>query len=109
MHRKPKGGTNKHGKYIITRSGKGKGAHRATRHGLLGVGCNHTTTYLLRASSVVKPRTEEANTSIKHRSKQVQTCKMGDPNPLMWAKVYGQCKEPKKSKQGLTIDMISSI
>ena len=32
MHRKPMGGTNKHGKHIITRSGKGKGMHKATRH-----------------------------------------------------------------------------
>ena len=71
MRRKPTGGTNKHGKYIITRSGKGKGAHGATRHGLLGVGCNHTTIYLLRASSVAKPRIREANTSINHKSKQV--------------------------------------
>ena len=30
MHRKPKGGVNKHGKNIIARSGKGKGMHEAT-------------------------------------------------------------------------------
>ena len=32
MHRKPTGGTNKHGKHIIARNGKGKGMHEATRH-----------------------------------------------------------------------------
>ena len=30
MHIKPMGGTNKHGKHIIARSGKGKGMHVAT-------------------------------------------------------------------------------
>ena len=37
---------------------------------LMGVGCNHTTTNPLRASSVAKPRSKEASTSIKHKSKQ---------------------------------------
>ena len=32
MHRKATGGTNKHGKHSIARSGKGKGTHEATRH-----------------------------------------------------------------------------
>ena len=32
MHKKPIGGTNKHGKHIITWSRKGKGAHGATPH-----------------------------------------------------------------------------
>ena len=32
MHRKPTGGTNKHDKHIIARSGKGKGMHEATWH-----------------------------------------------------------------------------
>ena len=32
MHRKPTGGANKHGKYSIVWSGKGKGMHGATRH-----------------------------------------------------------------------------
>ena len=32
MHRKPMGGTNKHGKHNIAWSGKGKGMHGATRH-----------------------------------------------------------------------------
>ena len=30
MHRKPMGGTNKHGKHIIVKSGKGEGRHEAT-------------------------------------------------------------------------------
>ena len=55
----------------------------------MGVKCNHTTTNPLRASSVAKPRTREANTSIKHKSKHRHTNK-NDQNPLMWAKVYGQ-------------------
>ena len=82
MHRKPMGGTNKHGKHIITRSGKGKRYAQSNQHhgdasqvvtskqGLMGVGCNHITINPLKASSVAKPRTREANTSIKHRSKQ---------------------------------------
>ena len=41
-----------------------------SKQGLMGVKCNHTTINLLRASSVVKPRTREVNISIKHRSKQ---------------------------------------
>ena len=82
MQRKPTGGANKHDKHSITRSGKGEGYARSNRHhgdafqvvtskqGLLGVKCNHTTTNPLRVSNVGKPRTREANTSIKHRSKQ---------------------------------------
>ena len=78
MHIKPMGGTNKHGKHIITRSGKGERYAQSNRHhgnasqvvtpkqGLMGIGCNHTTTNLLRVSSVVKPRTRKANISIKH-------------------------------------------
>ena len=72
MHRNPMGGTNKHGKHIITRREKGKGMDEATSimvmhpkwlqpKGLTGVECNHTTTNPLRASSVAKPRTREAN------------------------------------------------
>ena len=82
MHKKPTGGTNKHGKHIIARSRNGKRYARSNRHhgdasqmvtskqGLMGIRCNHTTTNPLRASSMAKPRTREANTSIKHRSKQ---------------------------------------
>ena len=82
MHRKPTGGTNKYGKHIIARNGKGKmyacnNQHHGdasqmvtSKQGLMGVGCNHTTTNPLRASNVAKPRTREANKSIKHRSKQ---------------------------------------
>ena len=80
MQRKPTGGTNKHGKHIIARSGKrhvqSNPASRDVSHvvtpkrGLIGVGCNHTTTNPPRASSVAKPRTREANTSIKHGSKR---------------------------------------
>ena len=82
IHIKPMGGTNKHGMHIMARSGKGERYARSNRHhgdasqvftpkqDLVGVGCNHITTNLLRASSMGKPRTKEANTSIKHRSKQ---------------------------------------
>ena len=82
IHRKPTGGTNKHGKHNIARSGKEEKYARSNRHhgdasqvvtskqGLIGVRCNHTTINPLRVSSVAKPRTREANTSIKHRSKQ---------------------------------------
>ena len=41
-----------------------------SKKGLAGVSCNHTAINPLRASSVAKPRTREANASIKHRSKQ---------------------------------------
>ena len=82
MHRKPMSGTNKHGKHIIARSGKGERYARSNWHhgdasqmvtskqGLIGIGCNHTTTNSLKALNVAKPRTREANTSTKHRSKQ---------------------------------------
>ena len=73
MHRKPTGGTNKHGKHSIARSGKGGRYARSNRHhgdasqmvtskqGLMGIGCNHTTTNPLRVSSEAKPRTRKAN------------------------------------------------
>ena len=73
MHRKPMSGTNKHGKHIFARSSKGERYARSNRHhgdasqmvtskqGLMGVGCNHTTTNPLRVSSMAKPRTREAN------------------------------------------------
>ena len=32
MHRKPMGGTNKHGKHNIAQSGKGKGTRGTTQH-----------------------------------------------------------------------------
>ena len=82
MHRKPTGGTNKHGKYNIARSGKGERYARSNQHygdasqmvtfkqGLMGVACNHTTTNPLRASNMANPKTREDNTSIKYRSKQ---------------------------------------
>ena len=82
MYRKPTGGINKHGKRIIARSRKGERYAQnnwyrrdasqmvTSKQGLMGVGCNHTTTNPLRASSVAKTRTKEANASIKHKSKQ---------------------------------------
>ena len=82
MHRKPMAGTNKHGKHDIAWSGKGERYACSNRHhgdasqmvtskqGLTGIRCNFIATNLLRASSMAKPRTKEANTSIKHRSKQ---------------------------------------
>ena len=82
MHRKPTDSTNKHGKHDIAWSGKGERYACSNRHhgdasqmvtskqGLIGIRCNFIATNLLRASSVAKPRTREANTSIKHRSKQ---------------------------------------
>ena len=69
MHIKPTGGTNKHGKHIITWSGKWEMYARSKQHhgdafqaitskqGLIGVECNHITTHSLRASSVTKPTT----------------------------------------------------
>ena len=82
MHIKSTGGTNKHGKHIIAKSRKEERHARSNRHhddvsqvvtckqGLLGVERNRITTYPQRASSMAKPRTGEANMSIKHRSKQ---------------------------------------
>ena len=82
MHRKPTAGTNKHGKHDIAWSGKGERYACSNRHhgdasqmvtskqGLTGIRCNFIAINLLRASSMAKPRTKEANTSIKHRSKQ---------------------------------------
>ena len=81
MHRKPTGGTNKHGKHIIAWSGKGERYAQSNRHhgdahhmvtskqGLMGVGCNHATTNPLKALSVANK---------------------GDLNPFMWALVYGR-------------------
>ena len=73
---------------------KGKGMHEAT--GIMVMHpkwlhpnkeCNHTTTNPLRALTVAKPRTREANTSIKHRH-----ANWGDPNLL-----YGPwCMEDDK-------------
>ena len=40
------------------------------KQGHMGVKRNHTTTDTLRVSNAAKPRTKEASTSIKHRSKQ---------------------------------------
>ena len=61
-----------------------------SEQGLISVGRNSTTTSPLRVSSVAKPRTREANTGIKHKSKQasIDMQNRGDPNPLMWAEVY---------------------
>ena len=82
MQRKPTGGTNKHSKRNITWSRKREGYAWSNlafgdasqvvtpEQGLVGDGCNHTTTNLLKASNMAKPRSREANTSIKHRSKQ---------------------------------------
>ena len=82
INRKPTGGTNKHGEQSIARSEKREGYAWSDWHhgdasqmvtseqGLMGVGCYHTTTNPLRASSVAKPRTKEASTSIKHKGKQ---------------------------------------
>ena len=73
MHRKPMSGTNKHGKHIIAQSGKGERYARSNQYhsdasqmvtskqGLMGIGCNHTTTNPLRVSSEAKPRTRKAN------------------------------------------------
>ena len=84
-HIKPTGSTDKHGKYIITQSEKREGMQDATdiiamhpkmvttKQGLMGVGCNHPTINPLRVSNVAKPKSREANMSIKHRSKQAWT------------------------------------
>ena len=69
-----------------TRRQEGKQASKQTvtsKQGLTGDECNHTTTNPLRASSMAKPRTREANTSIKYRSmhrhanRVIQTFDMG--------------------------------
>ena len=82
MHRKPMGGINKHGKHSITWSEKREGyawgdpasgdASRVVtpEQGLVGIERNHTTTNPLRASSMAKPSSREANANIKYRSKQ---------------------------------------
>ena len=82
MQVKPTGGTSRHGKHIIAQSRKGERYARSNRHhgdasqvvtskqGLMGIEHNYTTTDTLRVSNVAKPRTKEASTSIKHRSKQ---------------------------------------
>ena len=81
MHRKPTGGANKHGKHIITRSGKERGMHKATGimemppkwlHPDKALWASDVTTQpqpakgvKLRASSIAKPRTGEASTEDK--------------------------------------------
>ena len=87
MHRMPTGGINKQGKHNIVSSGKGEGcawsnlafrdASRMVtpKQGLVGIRCNQTRSSLWRVSNMAKPRTREANTSIKHKGKQAQTCK----------------------------------
>ena len=84
MQRKPTSVTNKYSKHIIAQSGKGERYAQSNRHhgdasqvvtskqGLMGIGRNHITTNLLRASNVAKPRTKEANTSIKQASINMQ-------------------------------------
>ena len=84
MQRKPTSVTNKYSKHIIAQSGKRERYAQSNRHhgdasqvvtskqGLMGVGRNHITTNLLRASNVAKPRTKEANTSIKQASINMQ-------------------------------------
>ena len=61
---------------------KGEDVHKVTsitamhpqmvtsEQGLMDIIRNHTTINSLRALNVEKPRTREANTSIKHRSKE---------------------------------------
>ena len=58
--------------------------------GLMSVECNDTRSSPRRAPNMAKPKTREANTSIKLRSKQAQTCKYDDPNLVMWTLVYGR-------------------
>ena len=77
MHRKPMGGINKHGKHIIAWRGKGERCARSnhrhddasqvvtSKQSLMGVRCNHTTTNPLRASSMAKLRTREANINMQ--------------------------------------------
>ena len=79
---KPTGGIDKNGKHIIAQSRKREGCAWSDRHhgdasqvvtskqGLMGVRCNHATTNPPRVSNIAKPKTREANTSIKHRNKQ---------------------------------------
>ena len=60
-----------HGKKIIFLDFSGfstqiEGRKNTISIGLMGVGCNHTTTNPLKASNVAKPRPRKANISIKH-------------------------------------------
>ena len=41
-----------------------------SKQGLMGIGCNHTTTNLLKVSSVASLELERLTWKIKHRSKQ---------------------------------------
>ena len=73
MHKRSTGSANKHGKHIIAQSGKREGYARRNptfgdasqmvtpNQSLMGVGCNHTTTNLLKASNVAQPRSRVAN------------------------------------------------
>ena len=73
MQRKPTGGTNNHGKHIIARNKKREGYARSdpvSEQGLMGVRYNHIRSSPRRAPNMAKPRTREAKTSIKHRSRQ---------------------------------------
>ena len=60
MHRKPTGGTNKHGKHIIAWSDLAFGDASqvvTSKQDLVGVRYNHTNTNSLRALNMAKPRT----------------------------------------------------
>ena len=60
------GGTNKHGKYSIARSKKGKGTHGATQHSEMPPKWISPQ----KPPNMAKSNIREANISIKHRSKQ---------------------------------------
>ena len=85
MHRKPTGGTNKHGKHIIVWSRKKRERHTRTNPApgdtsqmvtpKQGHWASDVTINPLRVSNVATPRTGEASTSIKHRSKPTLTYK----------------------------------
>ena len=64
MHKRPTGGTSKHGKHNIAQSGKGeRGARSNWHHG------DASQMVTSEQGLMAKLRTRDTNTSIKHRSK----------------------------------------
>ena len=64
-------GAEKREGYAWSDSASGDASQVVTsEQGLMGVRCYHTGSSLQRAQNMAKLRTREANTSIKHRSKQ---------------------------------------
>ena len=60
----------------------------ASKPGLMGIRCPHNHNPL-KVSSIAKPRTGEASMEDKAQKQASIDMQMGDPNPLIWAKLYG--------------------